>query len=322
MASFFSETAFNINDLDFYAPFHTTHTSSVVPGGSFPLTLPDLTVLGTTFSLPGHVISFDTAIRTTWGASNIEIVAGNNLTFDLDANVTGGTATFLASSSGGLLNYGATGFSMNIMDLVAAGNTASNSDDIALFRQIYAGNDLITLSALNDAFDAGSGDDLVVDQGGNDKIAGGDGNDVIMAAAGNDRVDGGNGADILIGAGGDDVLKGAQGQDFLWAGRGTDIETGGTGRDVFLFKSGDGKATITDFNAADDQLVFMGAASGIADLHFAQVGANTRVTFGDIVIILLNVDLNAVSAADVEAGGVKMLAAAAHGILDGWDYIG
>lgn len=321
MAVFFSENAFDVNDLDFNAPFRTTHTGTIIPGTTIPLALPDLTGFGLTISLPAHSFTFDSAVKETWAGNNVEAVAGHDLTFDLGGNLTGGVASMLLNSTAGLANYLVVGFSMDIMDVYAAGNTASNTDDIALFQQIFSGNDLITLSLNNDVFDAGSGDDLVVDQRGNDSISGGLGNDVILAAKGNDRVDGGAGNDVVLGGGGDDHLKGGLGRDYLWAGTGSDTVSGGQGHDFFLFKAGDGAAVITDFNAAEDQLVFMGPASGLANLHFAQVGANTRVTFSDVVVILDNVDRHTVSVADVETGGNAQLGAAVQAILGGWDYI-
>lgn len=81
---------------------------------------------------------------------------------------------------------------------------------------------------------------------------GGDGN------ARNNTVTGNGGANLLRGMTGNDTLVGGDGADTLVGGLGLDRLTGGAGADRFKFATrGDGKDTITDFNAAQgDKLVF------------------------------------------------------------------
>ena len=63
--------------------------------------------------------------------------------------------------------------------------------------------------------------------------------------------------DSLHGHDTNDVINGGKGNDFLWGHGGDDILTGGAGADVFVFSTGGGEDTITDFNPANgDVIVF------------------------------------------------------------------
>ena len=131
----------------------------------------------------------------------------------------------------------------------------------------------------------------------------GPGNDLVLAGIGYDRV------------------KGSAGADTFWAGAGSDTVTGGSGSNVFLFKSGDGSAVISDYSAGD-RLVYIGAPSGLANLVIRQMGADTKVTFADVTVILQGIDHHTVHAADILTGGGAVLSDAATAFFAGWDYIG
>ena len=75
------------------------------------------------------------------------------------------------------------------------------------------------------------------------------------ARGGDDTLSGGNGDDILFGQGGADKLDGGAGHDLLAGGSGNDILTGGDGADVFLFHPGSGSDIITDYNAAQGDVI-------------------------------------------------------------------
>jgi Ca2+-binding RTX toxin-like protein/predicted HNH restriction endonuclease len=116
---------------------------------------------------------------------------------------------------------------------------------------------------------------------------------------------GGNGIDILYGHAGDDTLNAGGGNDFLSGGIGNDTLTGGAGDDKFLFRSGDGLDTVTDFVAGD-------AGGDVIDLHgygvatyialqafMSQSGADTVIAFDDQNhIILHNVQLAQLNGGD------------------------
>lgn len=134
------------------------------------------------------------------------------------------------------------------------------------------------------------GDDLIYGGHANDVIYGGDGNYTINGGNGADQLRGGDGSNTINGDGGDDllyagggnvdqssnVLNGGDGNDTLYGSNkpynllngevgddeihmyGRDTATGGEGSDIFYFStinSNDEVSTITDYNAAEDQLI-------------------------------------------------------------------
>jgi Ca2+-binding RTX toxin-like protein len=98
--------------------------------------------------------------------------------------------------------------------------------------------------------------------------------------------------DFLTTGVGNDVLLGGKGDDTLDGGLGKDIMTGGPGNDLFHFAAGNGRDTITDFDAdggvgAQDliQAKFTDATS------IDQVGGNTVIHFGaGDTLTLLHID--------------------------------
>jgi Ca2+-binding RTX toxin-like protein len=66
---------------------------------------------------------------------------------------------------------------------------------------------------------------------------------------------------IIVGNGAANILDGAGGADRLRGGGGSDTLTGGAGRDVYLYASGDGSDTFTDFTADELVIVSGGIAS-------------------------------------------------------------
>jgi len=117
----------------------------------------------------------------------------------------------------------------------------------------------------------GSGDDLLVGNGmGNSLIAG-------------------RGADRLIGNGGADRLVGGIGNDRL---------TGGSGADRFVFERGDGTDRVTDFANGTDHFVITSGAARFTDLTVADAGADVRINFANVVIIVEGVAHTAIGASD------------------------
>lgn len=105
-------------------------------------------------------------------------------------------------------------------------------------------------------FIIGTDDDDLIDGGtGADKILGNVGNDIIYGGAGNDSLNGGDDDDELYGDAGNDTILGGAGEDSLWGGKGTDTLYGGDGSDTFIYKNGDGKTVIADFDEFDTIMV-------------------------------------------------------------------
>ncbi|MGH1415398.1 MAG: Hint domain-containing protein [Pelagimonas sp.] len=105
-----------------------------------------------------------------------------------------------------------------------------------------AGDDFLTTGLGNDTLDGGDGNDVLHNSAGDDSLVGGSGDDTIVATLGNDTLEGGDGNDSLDGGADNDSLVGGTGDDHL---------TGGDGDDIFVYTAGDGRDTISDFNAGN-----------------------------------------------------------------------
>jgi len=150
------------------------------------------------------------------------------------------------------------------------------------------GNDSIEGGAGNDRIFGGPGNDTLRGGGGNDSIEGGAGNDRIFGGPGNDTLRGGNGSDLIEGGAGNDLIFGGPGNDTLDGGAGNDALTGGIGADVFVFRGIFGHDLVTDFNAAQGDMLHIGA--GPMDNRFTgaqDVGNDLVLDFGPSSITLV-----------------------------------
>ena len=95
---------------------------------------------------------------------------------------------------------------------------------------------------------------------------------------------------VMIGNSGNNGLKGYAGNDMLDGGAGNDSLSGGIGADVFVFNDNSGADTVSDFSAAQNDVININAYThGNGDpglLH--QVGADTVVDLGggNIITVL------------------------------------
>ena len=320
MATFYSDLRFNINTLDFSTPLQVPHSISLLGGADFFVNLPKVQIGDVSYNVPAHDFAYQSGIKVmVSGTVSGEVLAGDDFAFDPEGILISGTTTVLATLNQGFFNIGVAGFALSAVTLNTAAQSATTDDDRSLFATIFAGNDLITTGSFDDRFDGGAGKDLFYDFNGDDTLSGGDGDDLMTAGRGADRVNGDAGKDVILGGKGDDVILGGTGADVIWAGPGTDIVTGGAGADVFLFKAGDGIATITDFKAGD-QILFMGLQSGLANLQMTKVGADLWISFSNLSIQLLDTQLSDVPLTAVATGGNAALVTAADAFFAGWDY--
>jgi Ca2+-binding RTX toxin-like protein len=94
-------------------------------------------------------------------------------------------------------------------------------------------------------------------------------------------------ANKLFGWAGNDLLDGGLGNDVLNGGAGDDTLTGGAGTDTFVFSSGYGKDTVSDFQHGIDKLVLVGVKSSAVSIsHTANstvvsIGADKITLVGD-----------------------------------------
>jgi Ca2+-binding RTX toxin-like protein len=80
----------------------------------------------------------------------------------------------------------------------------------------------------------------------------------------------------------DNALTGNKGDNLLTGGAGTDVLTGGGGADTFVFATGGGHDTITDFSSAQHDRIDVSGWPGMVNLASMQVAA-TEVD-GDVVL--------------------------------------
>ncbi len=165
------------------------------------------------------------------------------------------------------------------------------------------GNDSVSGGNSYDTLYGGDGDDII-DGGtsydalyggiGRDTMSGGDGSDELYGEDGGDNLSGGRGADVLWGDAGNDILLGDAGNDWLHGGdgndrleggRGNDQLAGGLGADRFTFRASFGQDAITDFRAAEGDMLFFQATltGGNKTLSDAQVLASYATDLGDAV---------------------------------------
>lgn len=146
--------------------------------------------------------------------------------------------------------------------------------------------------------------DVMFGNGDDDLLLGGGGRDRILGGEGDDRVYGNNGHDRLLGNEGNDTIGGGGGNDTLIGCRGDDLLNGGNGADWFIFHTGDGNDTITDFNANagdvlrldEDLWTDAGQQTFALSDHMSVADGNTVLTFdtGDALILEGVTDLDSI----------------------------
>jgi Ca2+-binding RTX toxin-like protein len=142
-------------------------------------------------------------------------------------------------------------------------------------------NDNMVGSNVNDILKGHAGNDTLIGWGGNDVLEGDAGKDKLEGGAGNDTLEGGAGDDTIHGDADDDVLLGGEGFDFLHGGEGNDtLDGGGPGRnvgsflegaggnDVYIFKRGNGRTFVSEFDRPGVSLdrILLGAGISPSDV--------------------------------------------------------
>jgi Ca2+-binding RTX toxin-like protein len=158
---------------------------------------------------------------------------GNNLFYDLNGAITGGTISQIyVTDSQGNPFWQVTQFQDSAAQIFSL---IQGTDPQLFFDFLLRGNDVTTGSPLNDKLNSKAGDDIISGLNGNDLLLGSDGVDQLLGGNGNDSLNGDAGNDTLLGSAGNDNLVGGLDQDLLNGGVGRDVLRGGAGGDRFVF---------------------------------------------------------------------------------------
>lgn len=319
MSVFFSSVPFSDTVLDFNEGFREPNTTASAAATPFTPFSDPFPVDGIGYPVASHTVQVETELTLTYGTTEAGLF-GSGFTFAPSGSLTGGTVQGFGLMDNNVVSYALVGCAISAVPMASAMATADTADDRAVFASMFTGQDFIILSAHKDRFDSGAGRDLILDGGGGDRISAGDDDDIVQAQTGNDKAYGGDGNDLLFGGKGNDLLSGGKGRDFLMGEQDNDLLTGDKGSDFFVFDIHGGLDIVTDFVAADDQIIIRRGATSMADVTITKVGADTVVAFADVVITLQNVARSTVSAADFIFGGNTIIDNAAAGFFVGWDY--
>ena len=215
---------------------------------------------------------------------------------------------------------------------IGAGGTGSAAGDGSVGTDTFTGGVNSAIGGNSaDSYDASAyvGFNAFQGQGGNDTITGNGATEIQFnsatgginvnlstgivtgnASVGTDTITGGvnrvvgtNFNDTLTGGAGNETLIGNGGNDTINGGAGNDVLIGGAGADKFVFATGTGADTVTDFVFGFGKQIDLTGMNGVysfADVqaHAAQVGGNTVLTFGTDSITLQGVMSGNLAASD------------------------
>ncbi|MHA1129008.1 MAG: M10 family metallopeptidase C-terminal domain-containing protein, partial [Alphaproteobacteria bacterium] len=180
---------------------------------------------------------------------------------------------------------------LNMNDGMLAGGGISSAEGI------YGGYTIANGVEIENAT-SGRGNDLLQGNTVANVLKGNAGNDTLLGSRGKDTLRGGVDKDVLKGGKGKDDLIGGKGKDKLTGGKGNDTLEGNKGVDKFIFKTGDGNDTVTDFQDGIDLIKITGGANSFADLIVTQSGADTVITFSNVSVTLENIAASDITADD------------------------
>lgn len=264
-------------------------------GGNDLLSIKDS---GHVYTYGGDDVIFAVNVASVWGGDGNDIIVGSTQVFygedgDDYIDISMGANEYITTPASA---WGGRGNDTLIGGSESDQLVGNDGDDLG-----YAGGakDRLVGGTGDDTLYGQAGNDLLLGQEDHDTLDGGAGRDKIIGGAGNDVLVGGGGRDLLNGSTGKDVLSGGAGRDILIGGRHSDSLTGGAGSDRFVFSKRSGVDTITDFDSAEDQLLFKKVGlSDISDLEITQQGDNVLVEYNHGKIVLLDTVLDDVLGAD------------------------
>jgi Ca2+-binding RTX toxin-like protein len=253
----------------------------------------------------GETVQGGTAVLYAYGGAGADhITAG----FGGYIDGGGGNDTLDGGSSGAsVVSFlsSATGVTVSLALQGQAQNTGDGIDTITRFAGLVGSKfaDHLTGDANNNSIDGG---------GGNDTIDGGGGINTLLFASATQGVtvslalqgqaqNTGVGIDTLtnfqnlVGSSYNDTLEGG--------GSASSSLTGGLGADTFVYQSGDGAVTVTDFSAAQGDKIDVSSISTLTNLSAvlaasSQQGSNTVISLAGGTLTLQGVAMSSLTASD------------------------
>jgi hypothetical protein len=243
---------------------------------------------GTTPTNQPPVANTDSA--TTAQNTAVTLEASTLLANDTDANGDSLSLTGVSNAVNGSVTFS----NGNVIFTPSTNFTGNASFDYSISDGKGGTSSATVNVAVGGTQTGGSGNDTLTGTAGNDWLNGGNGNDSLIGNAGNDTLIGGNGTDFLAGSAGNDILNGDNGSDTLTGGLGSDTLTGGNGSDIFVFASGEGIDTITDFSLGSDQIGLTGGLT-FGNLSFS---GNQILMGSEVLAVVTGVNTNTLTASN------------------------
>ena len=173
-------------------------------------------------------VVFDTGGGTAFSAT------GGNFTFSASGAVAGGTVTAVTETVAGAVSFSVSGVSIGLVDL--GGHFSYSGDDG--MAALFAGDDVLTGTALNDVINGYAGNNTISGGGGADVLLAGNGNNHIWGAAAGAPQGTADGADVIVFGNGTNYVNGNAGSDVITGGNGANRAYGGAGDDVIALGNG------------------------------------------------------------------------------------
>jgi Ca2+-binding RTX toxin-like protein len=244
---------------------------------------------GTTPTNQPPVANTDSA--TTAQNTAVTIAASTLLANDTDANGDRLSLTGVSNAVNGSVTFS----NSNVIFTPSTNFTGNASFNYSISDGRLGGTSSATVSvAVGGTQIGGSGNDTLTGTAENDSLNGRRGNDSLIGNAGNDTLIGGKDTDFLVGSAGNDLLNGDNGNDTLRGGPGSDTLTGGNDQDIFVFASGEGIDTISDFKFDTDKI---GLTEGLTFGNLSFSG-NQILMGNDVLAVLTGVNTNTLTASN------------------------
>jgi Ca2+-binding RTX toxin-like protein len=227
-------------------------------------------------SSTGDAISFEAGNVNRSRLVNTGTISGSQFSVYYENQASGSVAVVNHGTMSGDIQFG-------------AGNDRYDGRGGTLVGSVLggAGNDTYVIDNAKTLVSEANGGGIDTVKVGSSYMLSGGVENLVLTGKGDLSGEGNELANHLTGNAGNNTLLGDDGTDMLSGGKGTDILTGGGDADTFIFKTGFGADTISDFQAAamdhdtiDLSHTDIGSFAAVHN-HISQSGADLVIDFGD-----------------------------------------